>query len=261
MRSVVSPLDIEKSNQQKYEEDYSLEQVSVKKSLNPNDYFEQLVQIKFGYIKKFGIGKNVLDIGCGNGDYLLKSKHFIASGVGIDFSQKAIVEAETKRQKENATNLNFMIANARRLTFEEQVFDLIYSYASLYHVPLVEEIIQKIVKALKSGGITVLELGNLWSLNTIVCRAYPQWATECHISVKQMKKIISQSGLKILEWRAFQILPLWGEKPLWLKPLLHYRWKKLLQKNIAGKMLDERVSNLPFIKSVSYRHIIVCEKL
>jgi hypothetical protein len=75
-----------------------------------------------------------------------------------------------------------------------------------------------------------------------------------------MKNYIRQAGLVIADHRAFQILPMWSDRPKWLKPLLWPGWAHLMQKKIGPKMLDEWISNLPGLKLLAFRHIFVCEK-
>ena len=254
------PEEIEKFNQQRYECDYSIAQISINKTLDKNDYFRKLVDIKLGLIKNYAVGKKVLDIGCGSGDYLFESKDIISSGIGVDYTRKAIHEAKMKKQRLGAPNLDFMDSNARALPYKNETFDVIFSFSSLYYMPRIDDVFKEITRVLKQGGIAILEMGNLFSLNTIVCKAYSELPQPCHMSLGDMKEVIRNSRLKILQWRAFQILPFWGEKPGWLKLLLHPQWKRLFQKEIKGLMLDEWVSNLPLLKYFAFRHMIVCRK-
>ena len=89
---------------------------------------------------------------------------------------------------------------------------------------------------------------------------YPELAQNCHVSMSGMKRAVSRAPLTIFAWRAFQILPFWGGKPAWLRPLLHPRWKVFFQKEFRGRMLDERVSNIFFLRPFAYRHFIFCQK-
>ncbi len=75
-----------------------------------------------------------------------------------------------------------------------------------------------------------------------------------------MKRLLQAANLSIVDHRAFQILPLWGNRPKWLRPLLHPLWKRTLQKQVRGKMVDQWISNLPMMKNLAFRHIIVCRK-
>jgi hypothetical protein len=75
-----------------------------------------------------------------------------------------------------------------------------------------------------------------------------------------MRGILRKSKLRIVEHRAFQLLPLWGDRPRWLYPILAPFWNRLMRKRVRGKMIDEHISNISFLKLLAFRHIFVCEK-
>ena len=252
--------EINRINRRKYEEDYSIEQVSIAPNQPGEDYFRKLTRIRLGLVGEYGRNGRVLDVGCGSGDYLFACKEVIGEGIGIDFSNRTINEALYKRNKQNVCNINFLVCNAAAIPLATGTFDLIYSFSALYCMPRIEHVIGEIGRLLKSTAMAVLELGNLTSLNTIVSRAYPEWAIPCHIRTGDMKRFIRNAGLKVVQRRVFQILPLWGDRPHWLWPLLNWRWKRLLQTDVRGKMLDERIASLPLLRNFAFRHIFVCRK-
>jgi ubiquinone/menaquinone biosynthesis C-methylase UbiE len=251
---------IERINRKKYEEVYDISQASINKSVDEKDYSSVMVRIRLGLIKKYGRGKTILDLCCGTGDYLFESRDIIARGIGVDFSEKMIGEAASKKNKFNAENLQFIVANAKRIPCQGGTFDLAYSFSALYHIPEAEKAVLEVSRALKPDAIAILEFGNLRSLNTLVCKAYPEYAASCHIKISQMQDIIRNSGLKIIERRRFQILPLWGQRPAALKPLLHPAWRRIFRREIKGKMLDEWVSELPIIRNFAFRQTFICKK-
>jgi hypothetical protein len=130
----------------------------------------------------------------------------------------------------------------------------------LSYLPKLEEIINEVSRVLNKGGAAVLEIGNWASLNTIVCQAHPELPITCHVKIPALKKWIADSQLAITDWRTFGILPYWGGEPSWLKPLLHERWKIFFQKEIAGKMLDEWVSNFFLFRPFAYRQFLFLKK-
>ncbi|MFX0136443.1 MAG: class I SAM-dependent methyltransferase [Candidatus Hodarchaeota archaeon] len=256
---MLTPEEIEQKNKRIYEEEYSLSQVSIDKTLNTADYFHKMTQTRLGLIRKYGNCKHVLDIGCGTGDYLIETSKVIREGVGIDFGKPAINEAISKKKNMSIDNIEFVNCNAKQIPYKIKTFDLIYSFSTLYYIPEVEKVIYEVARLLKPNSIAILEFGNFWSLNTIVCKAYPELAISCHIKINEIKKILNKIGV-IVEWRAFQILPLWGSRPMWLKPLLHPLWKKILQKEINAKMLDEWICKLPIFKKFAFRHLFIIKK-
>lgn len=252
---------IESINRTKYERDYDPTILSAVNGTDLSEYFSKLKRIRLAFIRKYGHDRTVLDICCGPGEHLFRSRHSIEMGVGVDFSLRMIHAAESKKDVLNAANTEFVVSSARQIPFREETFDLVYSFSSLYYVPQVEEVVLEAARLLKPKSIAILELGNLYSLNTIVCRAYPELSVPCHIRIGDMSNVIRDAGLEVVECRRFQILPLWGNRPKWLKPLLHPIWKKILQRDISRKMLDELICNMPILRCYCFRHIFICKKM
>jgi len=257
---VMTPEEIEAFNQQRYQHVCSIAQVSIDHKSDPQDYFSKLVNIKLSYLRKYAAGKNVLDVGCGSGDYLFELKELMTLGMGIDFTDKAIEAANAKKALLVASNIQFVNTSAKQLGLADGTFDVVFSFSALAYMPQLNEIVKEMARVLNKGGVAILEIGNLNSLNTYVCKAYPELAMTCHVSTADMKKAVSQAGLTIIDWRAFGILPFWGKRPGWLKFLLHERWKKIFQMDINGKMLDEWVSNFFIFKPFAYRHFLILRK-
>lgn len=250
--------EIEDFNYKLYEHEIAV--YGIDKNVGPNDYFRKLTEIKLDYVRQYGRKKKILDIGCGGGDYLFELKDTIAGGFGIDYTDKAINAANAREKVLGASHLEFIKANARQLPFEDGAFDLVFSFSALAYIPQKEEVVKEMTRVLVKNGIAILEIGNLRSLNTIVCASYPEYTKACHISITAMKKMLLSSHLEILQWRAFGILPFWADRPAWLRPLLHPRWKEFFQKEIKSKMLDEWVSNCVFLKPWAYRQFFICRK-
>ncbi len=241
-----------------WERKYSTTQLSFN-TLDRVDYFYKMRKKRLELIYLFGKNKKVLEIGCGTGDFLFYSRHWIREGVGLDFLKKAIDEALNKKAAMNANNLTFVTENAKHTSFNDEEFDLIFSYSTLYSIPDVEEVILEIKRLLKKDGIAILDLGNFWSLNTIVNKAHTEIVITYHLKIREIKRLAKKIGI-ICDWKAYQILPLWGGRPNWLKPLLHPIWKNIMQKEIMGRMLDYWISNFPLFKRYAFRQILVCRK-
>ncbi|MFC1888052.1 class I SAM-dependent methyltransferase [Candidatus Cloacimonadota bacterium] len=52
-------------------------------------------------------GSNVLDVGCGSGEFLIDCSEKIAQGTGLELSSKLIEQAKIKSSKLNISNLTF----------------------------------------------------------------------------------------------------------------------------------------------------------
>jgi ubiquinone/menaquinone biosynthesis C-methylase UbiE len=81
-------------------------------------------------------GLNVLDVGCGTGDFLRLLAPIVAPGkaVGLDLSETMIAEA-VQRSAENRENLSFRLGSALELPFPAGSFDRILATQVLLHIP------------------------------------------------------------------------------------------------------------------------------
>jgi len=121
-------------------------------------YFWPDAKFLLDYIKE---GDLVLDLGCGNGRAFREIKEKGAEYVGVDFSEELIKEAKFIH-----TEADFRIANALQLPFVDEFFDKIYCFAVLHHIPsqqLRKEFMEEAQRVLKSGGILILTVWDLWS--------------------------------------------------------------------------------------------------
>ncbi|HUS47591.1 MAG TPA: class I SAM-dependent methyltransferase [Phycisphaerae bacterium] len=239
---------------------YGPDTVSPLPAADSSEYFNVLLRTNMAIVRRHAWRARVLDLCCGTGRHLLSLADIVERGVGIDFSRPFIETAGDARDAAGAGNIEFVEGNARNLPFGDATFDLVYSFSALYHIPDVGDVIRQVRRVLRPGGRCVLELGNLYSLNTVVTKAYPQYATPCHVPVRRMTGLLRGAGLAIVEHRAFQILPLWGHRPVWLAPLLWPFWKWILQRPIRGRMLDEWISGMPLMRKLAFRHLFVCER-
>jgi ubiquinone/menaquinone biosynthesis C-methylase UbiE len=226
----------------------------------PQNYAERLLQVRLSLVAQYIKDATVLDLCCGTGEHLMSFSKDIKQGKGVDYSAPFIEKANRTATAGGYRNIEFCHANARDLPFEDGYFDLAYSFSSLCHIPRIEGVIREIARVLRQRGKCVLDMANLYSLNTVVCHNYPEYARGFHISVRQMQTILSDAHLVALDHTAFQILPMWGDRPGWMSPLVKPGVIKFLARKFRGKMLDEWISNLPLLKLLAFRHVFVCEK-
>jgi ubiquinone/menaquinone biosynthesis C-methylase UbiE len=81
-------------------------------------------------------GLNVLDVGCGTGDFLRLLAPIVSRGkaVGLDVSETMIAEA-VQRSAENFKNLSFQAGSALELPFQAGSFDRVLATQVLLHIP------------------------------------------------------------------------------------------------------------------------------
>jgi SAM-dependent methyltransferase len=237
---------------------YQPSTISTDASQRTDNYPSRMMAIKLGLIREWCQGPRLLDVCCSTGLQLKELAAGRRLALGLDYSMPFLANAAAA----NAGNAVAVVcANARALPVLSNAVDGAYSISSLYVIPDVDEVIEEMARVLKPGGRCLLDLGNVDSLNHVVCLAYPELAAPCHISVARMREIIAGAGMKIVVHRSFQLLPMWGDRPRWLKWLMAPRMIRFLMTTLRGRMLDEWISSLPFTRRYAFRQVIVCEKL
>lgn len=110
-------------------------------------------------------GVNVLDVGCGTGDFLRLLAPLVSPGtvVGVDLSETMIAEA-CQRSAEHADNLSFRVGSVMELPFPAASFDRVIATQLLLHVPDPLKSLAEIKRVLASSGVisvTEIDWGTL----------------------------------------------------------------------------------------------------
>jgi len=156
----------------------------------------------------FGSGKQLLDIGCGRGEFL---KGFVRCGVqgyGVDSSRAAI---------KVCPEADLRIANLEKesLPFEDNFFDVVFSKSVIEHFYYPEKLVQEIYRVLKPGGLVITMCPD-WEYNyRIYFEDYTHRTPFMMTSLRDIKLI---HGFEEVRCEYFRQLPiLWGRP--WLIPL------------------------------------------
>jgi ubiquinone/menaquinone biosynthesis C-methylase UbiE len=107
-----------------------------------------------------GQGKRVLEIGVGLGaDHLEWAKSQPSQLAGIDLTEQAV-----RLTRSRCPQSDVRVADAEELPFENESFDIVYSWGVLHHSPNTEKAIQEVHRVLKPGGVARLMLYQRYSL-------------------------------------------------------------------------------------------------
>lgn len=109
-------------------------------------------------------GLRVLEIGCGMGTDGAQFAKAGANYTGIDLTDAA-VELARRRFEVSGLKGEFRIADAERLDFTDESFDLVYSHGVLHHTPDIEAAVREIHRVLKPGGRAIVMLYHRGSYN------------------------------------------------------------------------------------------------
>jgi len=96
-------------------------------------------------------GKKVLEVGCGLGSHSEQISKSGASLTAIDLSNTS-VEATKRRFNIKSLNGKILKADAENLPFEDNAFDIVWSWGVIHHTPNTEKCAEEIERVLKPNG-------------------------------------------------------------------------------------------------------------
>ena len=105
-------------------------------------------------------GMRVLDVGCGNGRLYPVLKERQIDYTGIDYSAGLLKEAIRLHP-----DANFLVGDATKLPFPDKSFDIIFSFATIHHIPskiLRQKFASEAARVLRPGGTLILTAWDLW---------------------------------------------------------------------------------------------------
>ncbi|GFN22064.1 MAG: class I SAM-dependent methyltransferase [Thermoanaerobacteraceae bacterium] len=100
-------------------------------------------------------GMEILDIGCGTGNFSLELARRGARVTGIDVSEPMLQRAREKAAREGVS-IRFLRSDARRLPFPDESFDAVVSVTALEFVPDLRAALQEAYRVLRAGGRLVV---------------------------------------------------------------------------------------------------------
>lgn len=168
--------------------------------------------------------ENIIDIGCGiGGSTLYLAKKYNATAKGITLSP---VQAARATQRANTAQLSskveFQVADALDIPFDDNSFDLVWSLESGEHMPDKEKFLQECYRVLKPGGKFIMatwchrptnswagqltgdEKRHLKEIYRVYCLPYV-------ISLPEYENIVTEIGFKHIcsdDW-SIAVAPFW----------------------------------------------------
>ncbi|AMC11312.1 methyltransferase [Lutibacter profundi] len=234
-----------------YESENYISHTDSKKS-----FIDKLYQIIKGYTltKKLNLinsfktkQKNLLDVGCGTGDFLLNCKNNGWNVVGVEPNENAKRLAETKLSFHNISKIYTDLTEIKT-----KKFDVITLWHVLEHVPNLETYLLKIKAMLKPNGILIVAVPNFKSYDALYYKQF--WAAFdvprhlWHFSKTAIQKLFFKQQMRVVN-----ILPMKFDS--FYVSLLSEKYKTG-KSNFMKAFYVGFVSNLKALKTKEYSSLI-----
>lgn len=204
-------------------------------------------------------GFDVLDVGCANGIHMRLLATQCRSITGIDINDNMLNLARTNIAKEGLVNVSIARQSAAHLEFQDNSFDLVYSFSTLLLVLEIDAALSEIVRVLRPGGIAILEIIGRYNLSRIYWERYYR-RSGCFgmhsYSYDNISRRLNELGLDIIERHATGFTDQWKYIP----GLRMWKWPERLLNGTGGVSLDYRISNIRIFLPFANRWYIVCQK-
>lgn len=128
---------------------------------------------------KSGKDKKVLEVGVGAATDFLQWAKNGAELYGIDLTPEAVSHAKNRLQLYNLAAKEIKVSDAENLPFQDNFFDIVYSWGVIHHSPDTPKALSEIIRVLKPGGKAKLMVYNRKSV-----LAYVFWIKHAGLKLK-----------------------------------------------------------------------------
>ncbi|HLC59525.1 MAG TPA: class I SAM-dependent methyltransferase [archaeon] len=151
--------------------------------------YPQVIKDLYKFVTYTNPNDLVLDVGCGPGRDM---NYFLGNGrraMGIDFSQEMINEAKKRVYAE------VLHMDMRRMLFEDEMFDGIWSCASFLHIPKSESMqtLQEFRRVLKPKGLLYISVREGTGENVNDGKFYSNYQKD------EFESLLEKSGFHVLD--------------------------------------------------------------
>jgi 2-polyprenyl-3-methyl-5-hydroxy-6-metoxy-1,4-benzoquinol methylase len=156
-----------------------------------------------------GDGELLLDIGCNWGRWTIAAARAGYRPLGIDPSFEAVVAAR-RIATQLGVEARYLVADARRLPFATETFDVVFSYGVLQHFSKadVADAVDEIRRVLKPTGFSWVQMPNALGLLNIVRLAQRRFREGSHFEVRywrpaELRRVFGRIGATELSTDGF----------------------------------------------------------
>jgi ubiquinone/menaquinone biosynthesis C-methylase UbiE len=124
-------------------------------------YHRMLDDLEVDLVRRYGEGKEILEVGCGTGLILTRVEEFAARATGVDISGGMLAKAA-------ARGLDVAQGSATLLPIASASVDVAYSFKVLAHVEHIADAMAEMARVVRPGGWVLAEFYNARSVRRLI---------------------------------------------------------------------------------------------
>ena len=167
-----------------------------------DECYREIADFSEGFIIK---ESSVLELACGTGQLSFRMAEKAGKWTATDYSENMVEEAK-KSQKYDSKNLFFEQADATKLQYESESFDVVLIANALHIMPSPGEALKEISRVLKKGGLIIAPTfvydkgyrkAKIWFMEKAGFKTFNKWKSD------EYKSYVEQHGFST---KAFEII-------------------------------------------------------
>ncbi len=127
--------------------------------------YQKKLQVTRDYLRP---EMEVLEFGCGTGSTAIAHAPHVKRIRALDISSKMIEIAQGKASENKVTNVTFGQASIESFRVSDQTFDVVLGLSILHLLEDMEDVIAKVHKVLKPGGVFVTSTACIGDMMTLI---------------------------------------------------------------------------------------------
>jgi len=173
--------------------------------------------LKYDLVRRFAKSTDIcLDVGIGNGIDAIPLVQLVKEIHGIDISPNMLAECQKNLQDAGLSNVYMYECSATHLLFDDEFFDLVFSFSTLVLVPQPERAYKEIARVLKPGGMAILDITGKYNLSQVYWRRW--YRKQGHhtlnaYSLHEIRRTFIDLGFDVIETHASGLLDQWKYLP------------------------------------------------
>ncbi|MCS6899532.1 MAG: methyltransferase domain-containing protein [Myxococcales bacterium] len=152
-----------------YYDEFSRRYEAARRPNDPLGYHALLDDLEIDLVRRYGVGKDVLEAGCGTGLLLERIAEFAARAEGFDLSPGMLEKARER-------GLSVREGSLTEIPFPDASFDVVCSFKVLAHVPDIRKALTEMARVTRPDGVVLAEFYNPYSLRGLAKRFGPAGA-------------------------------------------------------------------------------------
>jgi ubiquinone/menaquinone biosynthesis C-methylase UbiE len=174
-------------------------------------------RLKLDLLRKYAkTSFRCLDIGIANGIYSIPLSSFVQFIDGVDISEKMLEKCKIEMDRFGISNIGLHRVDSEELPFENDMFDLVFSFATLALIQNIENSFKEICRVLKPGGYAVLDITGKRNLSRIHWGKYYRSIGHFGLSSFVLSDLIAKFnalGMELVENHSIGVLDQWKYIP------------------------------------------------